>query len=338
MLTLAATTPPDSATDVAAAEHRHAEIGRGEPEISLGFDACHLRSRPRPRGFEERKGVDLHGVVLQLDLRRDGLVQRQHLAFVFPRDGIGGAIGAIGLARFRRRVHAQLPEPVCGFEIALLGLAHIGLAEIEQRYFEHETIAAAIGALLAAILLRLGDAAGVEHVEEMCLACEPIGSRHRLHLCPRHLHIDPGVHRVLLDRPYAPRRARQTRQRARQIGIEIGLPQAHQPREPFACRRRLLLGADKLCVHLGGEYPTARLVEPVHRAGAFELVRELSRGRGASLGVAESGNDLPCRNRAHISSPRLRRHPQGLLRGAELGRRELIRRDPGARRHGKQRQ
>ena len=85
-----------------------------------------------------------------------------------------------------------------------------------------------------------------------------------------------------------------------------------------------MLRADKLRVHLGGEHLPARLVEPVHRAGALELVRELSRGRGASLGLAERGNDLPACDRAHISAPRLRRDPQGLLRGAELGGCELI--------------
>ena len=172
----------------------------------------------------------------------------------------------------------------------------------------------------------------------MCLACEPIGSRHGLHLCPRHLHIDASVHRVLLDGAHASRRAWQAGQRARQIGVEIGLPQAHQPREPLACRRGLLLGADKLCVHLGGEHLAARLIEPVHRAGALELVRELSRSRGASLGLAEGRNDLPAGDRAHISAPRLGRDPQGLLRGAEFGGCEFIRSDPGARRHGEQRQ
>jgi hypothetical protein len=112
---------------------------------------------------------------------------------------MGRAIGAVSLARFRRGIHAQLPEPIGGFAITLLRLAHIGLAEIEQRHFEHEPVAPAVSAFLSAILLRLGDAAGVEHVEEMRPAREAVGLGHGLHFEPRQLHIDAGVHGVLLD-------------------------------------------------------------------------------------------------------------------------------------------
>src|SRR5512144_2029354 len=51
-------------SDGAAAEHGHAEIGGGKPEVPLGFDARDLRSYLLPRRLQQREGVDLHGVIL----------------------------------------------------------------------------------------------------------------------------------------------------------------------------------------------------------------------------------------------------------------------------------
>src|SRR5262245_31675842 len=59
----------------AAAKHGDAKVGRGEPEVPLGLDAANLRSYLLPRRLHQREGIDLHGVILQLCLGRDGLVQ-----------------------------------------------------------------------------------------------------------------------------------------------------------------------------------------------------------------------------------------------------------------------
>ena len=116
------------------------------------------------------------------------------------------------------------------------------------------------------------------------------------------------------------------------------MPEAHEPRELLARRHCPLAGADDLGVGFGGKYLPARLVELVHRAGLLEMTRELRRGFRIRLSFAECRRDLACCDRADISAPRLGCDPQGLLRSAKLGLRKFIGGDPGARRHGQQRQ
>ena len=114
----------------------------------------------------------------------------------------------------------------------------------------------------------------------MRLTGQAIRLRHRLHFEPRHLHIDASVERVLLDSPEASRRSRQGRQRARQIGVEIGVPEPHEPRELLARRDRLLASVNEPGVHFRCEHLPARLIELVHRAGLFELPGEVCRSFG----------------------------------------------------------
>ena len=49
--------------------------------------------------------------------------------------------------------------------------------------------------------LRLGDAGGVQHIDEARLAREPEGAGERIGFEPRHGEIDPSLHRLPLDRP-----------------------------------------------------------------------------------------------------------------------------------------
>ena len=111
------------------------------------------------------------------------------------------------------------------------------------------------------------------------------------------------------------------RQRARQIGVEIGLPQPHEPRELLARRRGLLAWRRQARASISvANTCAARLVELVHRAGLLELVRRAPpRPRRFALASPSAATICARRDRAHISPPRLGRDPQGLLRGAELG-------------------
>jgi len=98
------------------------------------------------------------------------------------------------------------------------------IAEIVKRHFESNVEATAVGRRLAFVLLRLGDAGGVEHIDEPRLAREPEGTGERLGLEPGHGEIDPPLHRLLLDRSKASRMTWQRRQSVRQQPCEICPP------------------------------------------------------------------------------------------------------------------
>src|SRR6185312_13480863 len=105
--------------------------------------------------------------------------ERQHLVLVLCGDGVARFVGAKRLTRLGAGIDRLLRERVDRFEIALLGFAHARFAEIVKRHLEGNVKAAAVSRWLAFVLLRLGDADGVEHIDEARLARESEGTGER---------------------------------------------------------------------------------------------------------------------------------------------------------------
>jgi hypothetical protein len=104
-----------------------------------------------------------------------------------------------------------------------------------------EAPAVAVGPAATLVLLCLGDARCIEHVDE---------TGQRLDLDSRDLQVDTMIHGILLDRRLSSRFGRQSWKRARELEVEVRAPQPHKPYQPLPLDGGLLASCRKLRCHI----------------------------------------------------------------------------------------
>jgi hypothetical protein len=102
-----------------------------------------------------------NGVVAQQRFIRDDLAQRQDLALIVAGDVIGGAVGAIGVARLRAHVDRQFEQAIDALHIGRFRLAHANLTKIEQRNLQLNVEAAQTNAFIGSLFQLVGVVAWV---------------------------------------------------------------------------------------------------------------------------------------------------------------------------------
>ena len=170
---------------------------------------------------------------------------------------------------------------------------------------------------LAGVLLRLGDARGIENVDDARGPGESVGPGERLHLQPRDLQIDSPVHRLLFDRNQARHIPGHRRKRTRQLPVEIRLVSPNSRVSRSRVATRLLPSRHQLGFELGDEHLPSCLLELVDGPRLLSWpARSAEAWRGFDF--RESGHDLPGCDRAVIGPARLGGDAQSLLGGAKL--------------------